>query len=92
VRVYRGADGAFTLYDDAGDGYGYERGEHATMAIRWDDARGVLTFDARQGRYPGLGRERTFNVLWIDADGAQRRETVRYKGLALRVLAGGGSP
>ena len=26
LRVYRGADGAFTLYEDENDGYNYEKG------------------------------------------------------------------
>ena len=32
-----GADGRFTLYNDAGDGYGYERGEYATVTYEWHD-------------------------------------------------------
>ena len=43
VRVYRGADGAFDLYDDAGDGYGYENGDYTLTPLRWDDAAGTLT-------------------------------------------------
>jgi alpha-D-xyloside xylohydrolase len=85
LRVYRGADGAFTLYDDAGDGYGYERGERATIDMRWDDARGVLTIGARRGRYPGMPRDRVFNVVFIDAQGAHAPQTVRYSGRSLTV-------
>ena len=51
LRVYRGADGAFDLYDDAGDGYAYEDGDYAVTPLRWDDAAGALTpregFDVR---------------------------------------------
>ena len=43
INVWRGADGAFDLYDDAGDGYGYERGEYAATPLRWDDKAGQLT-------------------------------------------------
>ncbi len=43
ICVWRGADGAFDLYDDAGDGYGYERGEYAATPLRWDDKAGQLT-------------------------------------------------
>ncbi len=38
LRIYPGADGDFTLYEDSGDGYGYERGAHATIPIHWNDA------------------------------------------------------
>ena len=29
LRIYRGADGKFDLYQDAGDSYDYEKGAHA---------------------------------------------------------------
>jgi alpha-D-xyloside xylohydrolase len=85
LRVYRGADGSFTLYDDAGDGYGYERGERATIDIRWSEANGRLSFSARHGNYPGMARERLFEVLWIGPGGAETRQTVRYTGRASQV-------
>ena len=43
IRVYPGADGAFDLYDDAGDGYGYERGEYTVTRLAWNDAARTLT-------------------------------------------------
>jgi len=41
--VYTGADGAFTLYEDDGLTYGYEKGASARIPIRWNDATGTLT-------------------------------------------------
>ncbi len=67
LRVYGGADGSFTLYDDAGDGYGYEHGEHATIAMHWKDAAGTLTLDARQGSFPGMAARRVFRVVLVRA-------------------------
>ena len=43
IRVYPGADAKFTLYEDAGDGYGYERGEYTATCLEWDDARQELS-------------------------------------------------
>jgi alpha-D-xyloside xylohydrolase len=43
IHVWRGANGAFDLYDDAGDGYGYEQGEYTATHLRWDDGKGILT-------------------------------------------------
>jgi alpha-D-xyloside xylohydrolase len=65
LRVYPGADGAFTLYEDAGDGYAYERGECARIPLRWDDARQRLTLGAREGRFPGMLAQRTFHVVVV---------------------------
>ena len=45
VKVYPGGDAAFTLYDDDGTTYGYERGEHRITTLRWNDARGRLTME-----------------------------------------------
>jgi alpha-D-xyloside xylohydrolase len=39
LRIYEGADASFTLYEDAGDGYAYEGGEHATVSLTWNQAR-----------------------------------------------------
>ncbi len=43
VRVYAGRDGSFTLYNDAGDGYGYENGEYTAVKISYNDKTGEIT-------------------------------------------------
>jgi alpha-D-xyloside xylohydrolase len=65
LRVYRGADGEFTLYEDENDNYNYEKGVHATISFRWDDAKQTLTIGDRQGEYPGMLANRTFRVLFV---------------------------
>lgn len=37
LQVYPGRDAAFTLYEDAGDGYGYEEGACCRTRITWDE-------------------------------------------------------
>lgn len=54
IRVYPGADSCFELYDDSGDGYGYQHGEHGTTEFSWDDAAGSLHVGTRRGRYPAM--------------------------------------
>lgn len=39
VRVYACADGEFTVYDDAGDGYEYENGEYTQVKIVYNDKK-----------------------------------------------------
>jgi alpha-D-xyloside xylohydrolase len=65
--VYAGADGAFTLYEDDGTTYGYERGEFARIPIRWDDASRTLSLGAREGAFPGMLEQRTFEVVVVSA-------------------------
>jgi len=73
LYVYRGASGSFTLYEDDGVSYGYEKGAFARIPLRYDDASGTLSMGARSGSFPGLVATRTFNVRWIspgEADAA----------------------
>jgi alpha-D-xyloside xylohydrolase len=65
LRVYRGADAEFTLYEDENDNYSYEKGVHATIPIRWDEAKQLLTIDERQGQFPGMLASRTFRVVFV---------------------------
>ena len=65
LRVYGGANGDFTLYEDENDNYDYEKGAYATIPFHWDDARQVLTIGPRTGAYPGMLQTRTFRVVFV---------------------------
>lgn len=54
LRVYPGADGTFTIYEDEGDNYNYEKGAYSTIPIRWDDSRRTLTIGKRSGTFAGM--------------------------------------
>jgi alpha-D-xyloside xylohydrolase len=87
LRIYRGADGKFDLYEDGGDGYEYEKGEHSIIRIRWDDHTGALTIGAREGSFPGIVEDRRFRVVLVaeghgvgaEVTGSANAE-VRYEG------------
>jgi alpha-D-xyloside xylohydrolase len=87
IRIYKGANGSFTLYDDAGDTYDYETGKYATITLTWDDAAAKLTVGARKGSYTGMLASRTFNVVLVGADHgagpdvtATADKTIKYDG------------
>ena len=65
IRVYRGANGSFALYDDEGDNYSYEHGAHATIPFTWDEASHTLTIGDREGKFPGMAETRTFRVVFV---------------------------
>jgi len=65
VRVYSGANGAFTLYEDQGDNYNYEKGEYSTIQFNWDEKKQTLIIGDIQGQYPGMLQKRIFNIIWI---------------------------
>ncbi len=65
IRVYPGADASFDLYEDAGDGYGYEHGEFAVTNLVWDDASQHLAVGAPDGGYPGMPADRDVRVVVV---------------------------
>jgi alpha-D-xyloside xylohydrolase len=65
LRIFRGADGNFTLYEDENDGYNYEKGVYATIPIHWDDAKQTLTIGDRKGDFPGMLQSRSFRVVFV---------------------------
>ena len=92
LRIYAGANGRFTLYEDQGDSYRYEKGEFATIPLSWDNAKKTLTIGERKGEFPAMLKERTFNVVLVKAkhgDGVAAAETpdkvVKYSGNEIKV-------
>ncbi|MBN2576024.1 MAG: DUF5110 domain-containing protein [Deltaproteobacteria bacterium] len=90
--VYAGADGAFTLYEDDGLTYGYEKGACARIPIRWSDATRTLAIGKREGSFPGMLRERTFQVILVEkarpvgfSFDAAADKTVRYEGAPVQL-------
>ncbi len=64
--IYTGADARFTLYEDDGLTYAYEKGESSTIDLQWDDAARTLTIGARKGSYPGMLQKRQFRLIFVD--------------------------
>jgi alpha-D-xyloside xylohydrolase len=65
LRVYRGASGSFDLYEDSGDSYDYQKGQHTIIPIRWDDSARKLTIGARAGSFPGMAGQRQFRIVFV---------------------------
>ncbi|WP_338763262.1 TIM-barrel domain-containing protein [Massilia sp. METH4] len=91
IRIYPGADGSFTLYDDDNETYAYERGESSRIRLDWNDREGVLSIGAREGSYPGMAMERQFNLVLVQPGStggignAATTQAVRYDGKAVKV-------
>jgi alpha-D-xyloside xylohydrolase len=65
LRVYAGANGRFTLYEDDGQTNEYEKGRFSRIPIAWNEASGTLTIGARVGEFDGMASRRTFNVVVV---------------------------
>jgi len=63
LKIYDGADAEFTLYEDEGDNYNYEKKMYSTIPIKWDNAGRILTIEDRQGEFPGMLKKREFKVI-----------------------------
>lgn len=83
IVVYGGNDGDFTLYEDEGTNYGYERGEFSKIRFRYDDDASTLTIESREGQYPGMKADRLFNVVKVDGKHATAN-AIKAKGLLVK--------
>ena len=68
LYVYAGQDGQFQLYEDEGTNYNYEHGRYSTIDINYDDASRTVSFSERQGQFPGMLKERRFNIVLVTPD------------------------
>jgi len=92
LYVYAGANSSFTLYEDDGTTYGCERGQFARIPMQWDDAKSTLTIGRREGKFPGMLTQRTFNVVLVRATVAKGfafeptpDASVAYRGAAVKL-------
>ncbi len=76
IQVYAGKDGSFTLYEDDGLTYGYEKGEYSNIPMKWDDDSRTLTIGARQGSFKGMKEKRTLFICLHDGAGIAEHDTV----------------
>ena len=79
--VYPGADATFTLYEDEGDGYNYEKGKYTTIPLKWNDKSRTLTIGKRTGDFEGMLASRTFHVKIVGGT----EKTVTYTGKPINV-------
>jgi alpha-D-xyloside xylohydrolase len=86
IRVYAGANGEFTMYEDENDNYNYEKGAYSTLTFTWNDAKKILSIGEKQGTFPGSIENRTFNIVLVNksnrigSETSSISETVSYQG------------
>ena len=93
LYVYAGKDGSYTLYEDEGTNYNYEKGKYATIDFKYDDTQKTLTIGARKGSFGGMLQKRRFNVVLVSGDNQQgislakapKGKKVKYAGQAVTV-------
>jgi len=92
IRIYRGANGTFTLYEDEKDNYNYEKGVFSTIKFNWNDKANTLTIADQKGTFPGMLKTRTFNIVIVDTKNgvgvkpaSSFTKTISYNGKSISV-------
>lgn len=93
LYVYSGKDGSYTLYEDEGTNYNYEKGKYAVIDFKYDDALKLVTIGARKGSFDGMLQKRRFNIILVDQKKQQgvnlakspKGKVVKYSGQAITV-------
>ncbi|PWT74827.1 MAG: xylosidase [Bacteroidetes bacterium] len=65
LRIYPGADGEFTLYEDENDNYNYEKGKYAIIQVKWNNQLKELTISGRKGSFAGMDAEKLFKIVLV---------------------------
>ena len=93
IRVYPGADGKFTLYEDESDNYNYEKGLYSTIEFKWTNATKTLKIGKRKGNFPGMLKIRTFQIVIVSTDHGtgidatdEIEKVVKYNGTEKEVI------
>jgi len=92
LRIYPGANGQFEYYEDENDNYNYEHGRYATFKLNWDDQKHLLIISSEKGSFPGMLKQRKFNVVLVNgshgsdmATTIKADKTVVYSGKAMAI-------
>lgn len=93
IRIYEGANGEFTLYEDAATTNAYEQGEYTKTELHWDNRNKILRIDDRRGTFKGMTNRYEFNIVLVSEsngkgdlwnDNAPSKKII-YKGKATTV-------
>ncbi|MET0466649.1 MAG: TIM-barrel domain-containing protein [Chitinophagaceae bacterium] len=94
IRIYRGADGQFTLYNDEGDNYNYEKGNYQAIPFSWNDRSNTLTIGVQEGKYITTSKQYIFKIVSADHTNgygmaeSQPVKTITYTGKKTGVVLG----
>ncbi|MES2645947.1 MAG: TIM-barrel domain-containing protein [Bacteroidota bacterium] len=87
IFIYTGGDAKFTLYEDEGLNYNYEKGSFSTIPLAWNENAKTFVIGNRTGSFKGMLTHRIIRIVAVnktnpqplDAD-ALAQYTIRYNG------------
>jgi len=84
LLVYAGKDAHFTLYEDEGANYNYEKGAYSNIPFTYNEAAGTLTIGRREGSFGHMLQKRMFRIVKISRDRPVVLEDVQAAGQLVR--------
>ena len=91
IRIYKGKDASFTLYEDDNKTYDYEKGEYATIDFQWNEKANTLSISGQKGTFKGIQPNKTFHITVVDTtrgtgiEPSQPTKTIEYNGAPVEV-------
>jgi len=83
LYVYGGENATFTLYEDEGVNYNYEKGDYSKITFDYNDAAKTLQISDREGQYDGMTAKRVFNLVLITGDSPRPLDSVEAPDLSI---------
>jgi alpha-D-xyloside xylohydrolase len=84
LYVYGGRDAEFSLYEDEGMNYNYEKGMYANIPISYSEADKTLTIGERTGAFSGMLKKRSFIIKYISKDKATPLDMSKKDGVFIK--------
>jgi alpha-D-xyloside xylohydrolase len=89
--IFPGQNGSFTIYEDENTNYNYEKGQFATIPVKYDEATRTVTIGKRRGEFAGMLNKRIFEMVWVKNHpggglNARPQRVVTYSGEELTVV------
>ncbi|MDR3006906.1 MAG: DUF5110 domain-containing protein [Sphingobacterium sp.] len=92
LYIYAGANGQFSLYEDEGCNYNYEKGKYSRIDFSYDNSTHTLSLANRRGDFEGMLTKRKFNIIFVSdsnvvgLDVSSKKSTaVTYTGKAVQI-------
>jgi len=82
--VYTGKDASFSLYEDEGTNYNYEKGAFSTINFNYSEQGKSLTIGDRKGSFAGMLNDRTIRIIVISPKSAKALNFVQKAGHTLK--------
>ncbi|MVT08965.1 TIM-barrel domain-containing protein [Chitinophaga tropicalis] len=84
LYVYTGSNGQFTLYEDEGVNYNYEKGQYSTISFNYSEASKTLTIGKREGSFPGMLQDRAFRIITVEKSAPVATDPDSSKGTMIK--------